>query len=177
MDNKKINQRFDELESLISDLKISLADRCKELELKMNEVINSQSFLNDKYEQISTRMDAAEQDKSALVAENISLRTQVMKSTNDIALLQQEVNDLEQYGRRDCLEIRGIPAQEKETVEGLNEIVQRIGEEIGIQIQDHDISTSHRLSSSRKNTMADPRVCGPNPIIVKISNRKVREDF
>ena len=65
-----------------------------------------------------------------LAAENTSLKSEGMKSSNDIALLQQEVDNLGQYIRRNCLEIRGIPAQE-ETVAALNETVQRIGEVMG----------------------------------------------
>ena len=71
----------------------------------------------------------------------------------NIALLQQEVDNLEQYIRRDCLEIRGIPAQEEETWAALNETVQRIGEVMEIQVKDRDISISHRLPG---RSIADP---------------------
>ena len=177
MDDKKINSRFDKLESLINDLKTSLTERYKELDVKLNEVIKSQSFLSDKYEEIITRLDAVEQEKCAQSVEITSLKSQAIKSLNDIALLQQEVNNLEQYTRRDCLEIRGIPIQEEETAEALNKIVQRIGEEMGVHVHDHDISISHRLPSGRKRSTDDSRTRDPNPIIVKFTNRKVREDF
>ena len=57
-------------------------------------------------------------------------------------------------------------------------LVPRIGEKMGIDVQGHYISISHRLPSSRKKIMAIPDyVHGLNPIIVKFTNRKVRKDW
>lgn len=106
-----------------------------------------------------------------------------MGSTNEINIIKDEINNLEQYIRRDCIEIRGIPNQGSESVRKTNEIVQRIGEKIGVQVDDRDISISHRLprrkrpsgyhlrSSSQSNSTES------DPIIVKFSNRTVRDEF
>ena len=60
----------------------------------------------------------------------------------DINLMREELNRQEQYSRRECLEISGIPFQESENT---NDIVIEIGKLVGIQIQEEDISVSHRL--------------------------------
>jgi hypothetical protein len=72
---------------------------------------------------------------------------------------------MEQYSRRDCLEILGIP-----TIigENTNKLVKKIGQQIGAHVSDQDISISHRLRTSDGR---DPA------IIVKFSCRDVRDKF
>jgi hypothetical protein len=41
--------------------------------------------------------------------ENQCLREKLHAAVNDVEMLKLEVNNMEQYSRRDCLEIRGIP--------------------------------------------------------------------
>ena len=62
---------------------------------------------------------------------------------------------LEQYGRRQNLEIVGIPVTSNENT---NAIVQEIVELLQVTISSKDISTSHRLHSKSKSN--------PPPIIV-----------
>ena len=54
-----------------------------------------------------------EKDKTALVEENASPRTQVLSITNDVKQAKKSLNDLEQYTRRDCTEIHGNPLPEE----------------------------------------------------------------
>lgn len=178
MDNPKINKRFDKLENLINELKVSMTSRYKELDSKLTEVVKSQQFLSEKYEEINTRLITVEQQKCELAIENTSLKAQVLKSSNDLHSLQQEVNNLEQYIRRDCLEIRGIPEQDNETVDMTNDLVQRVGEMIGVLVEEKDISISHRLSVGRNRSMTNgSRPRGPKSVIVKFANRQTRDDY
>ena len=54
-----------------------------------------------------------EKVKAALVEETASLRTQILSITNDLKQAKKSLNELEQYTRRDCTEIRGIPLLEE----------------------------------------------------------------
>ena len=56
-----------------------------------------------------------------------------------------KLNELEQYGRRDCLEIRGIPVQESEDTDT---IVCSAGNLVDVNFKTEDISVSHRPTSS-----------------------------
>ena len=58
----------------------------------------------------------------------------------------KKVDDLEQYGRRQNLEIVGIPFTEKENT---NEIVKIVAVLLQLKISDSDISTSHRLNTNK----------------------------
>ena len=43
------------------------------------------------------------------LVDNASLKAELLKSTNELKVLKKSLNNLEQYTRRDCLEIWGIP--------------------------------------------------------------------
>ena len=58
-----------------------------------------------------------EKDKTALVEENACLRTQILSITNDLKQAKKSLNELQQYTRRDCTEIRGIPLPEEPSEE------------------------------------------------------------
>ena len=57
--------------------------------------------------------------------------------------MYNDIELLEQYMRRDCLEIRGIPVL---TGEDTSQFVKKVWEIIEVQVQDQDISISHRLA-------------------------------
>ena len=52
-----------------------------------------------------------------------SLKDELLDTTNQLKALKESFNELEQYSRRDCLEIRGIAKISGDTREDTNEIV------------------------------------------------------
>ena len=61
-----------------------------------------------------------------------------------------ELNELQQYDWRECVEIRGIPMAVNNEHENTNEIAIEVGElRMDVKIAPEDISVSHRLKSSR----------------------------
>ena len=85
-----------------------------------------------------------------LVNENKSLKGKLLDTTSQLKVLKESFNELEQYSRRDCMEIRGIPEISSDTREDTNEIVVELGRKIGVDLKKEDISTSYRLPSKRK---------------------------
>ena len=77
-----------------------------------------------------------------------------------------KLNELEQYGSRDCLEIRGIPIQEGEDTDT---IVCSVGNLVNVNIKTEDISISHRLKSSPTDRNQPP------VIMAKFVRRSVRD--
>ncbi|XP_028414768.1 uncharacterized protein LOC114537858 [Dendronephthya gigantea] len=130
---------------------------------KIDKIEESIDFLSSKYDELITKYDSANDLMKDVQEENQCLRKQLHEAVNNIEMLKAEVNDLEQYSRRDCLEIRGIPMVMGENT---NEIVKRIGQEVGVHVSDQDISISHRLRASDGR---DPA------IIVKFNRRDVRD--
>ncbi len=72
------------------------------------------------------------------------------------------VNDLEQYRRREFVEISGVTPQDGEKIE---DIVIAIRREIGVEIGKHEITAFHRV----KKAKGDPI------IIAKFKNKKKKE--
>ena len=60
---------------------------------------------------------------------------------------EAQLEDLEQYGGRENLEIHGVPLKRDENT---NEIVKSVVSSLNVRLDDHQISTSHRLASSYK---------------------------
>ena len=53
---------------------------------------------------------------------------------------EEEINNMQQYSRRDCVEIAGVPQQ---LGENTNDLVMKVGLLIGISLSETDISVSH----------------------------------
>ena len=70
----------------------------------------------------------------------------LQKSNDDLATqvrdLNGKVDDLEQYGRRMCIRISGIPEMQNENV---NNLVMKVAGDIGANVTRHDIDRAHRV--------------------------------
>ena len=59
----------------------------------------------------------------------------------------EEVNDLEQYGRHECLEFQGLAWNKNENTDDL---VLRVSKMVGVDLKAKEISVFHRLSPAIK---------------------------
>jgi hypothetical protein len=73
----------------------------------IDKIEQSLSFLSDKYDDLLLKVLAMEDFNNDLAKENKFLKESLHSSTNNIELMKQELNNLGQYSRRECLEIRG----------------------------------------------------------------------
>ena len=64
----------------------------------------------------------------------------------EIGDLKSALDEQAQHSRRECLEIRGVPASQGEDT---NKIVKKIGSLIDADVNDTDISISHRISIAK----------------------------
>lgn len=93
------------------------------------------------------KLKEQEKENKEIFKENQFLKSTVKALDSHVLKLQVACNDLEQYSRRECLKIRGIPVSEgKDT----NMLVMKVGELMGVEIKEDNISVSHRLPSSSK---------------------------
>ena len=83
--------------------------------------------------------------------------------------------DLEQYTRRDCLEIiRGMPLPSTPMdMDQTDQVVLKIGEKMGVPIQKSDISISHRIPSRKQFTDEG----NPIPPAIKFMKSETRENL
>ena len=112
-------------------------------------------------------MSQLEESNKGLKKDNLFLNKELAKATNDIKNLRELQDEFEQYGRRECLEIRGIPQLQGENT---NEIIVKISSKVGVVLKEEDISISHRLPVQGRNAN------NFNPaIIVKFTRRVMRD--
>ena len=151
------------VEAAVKSFKQEYDIKMENLESELAEVKNSQEFISRQYDQLKV-------EYSQLLITNEKQETEIknLKSTA-IELSSQgekeatKLDDLEQYGRRQNLEIVGIPVQKDENT---NAIVQEVAKLLKVTITASDISTSHRLQT--KNELKLP------PIIVRFVSRDIQ---
>ena len=147
-------------------LEMILDEKLSPLSEQLKEALAMVKSLNTKYEKMEETLVVLQEENKALKEEHASLKAQVLSSANDLKSVQKSLNDLEQYTRRDSVEIRGIPLPEESQEEDTNEIVLQLSQKMGIPLERKDISVSHRI---RRRSLVDPA------IIVKFVRREVRE--
>lgn len=185
---QKINITKKEFESII-DAKL------KPINDSNHEMIDSMKFLNLCFEEIKQKVENLESSLQNVIKENHSLKQETTrlssenaKLSNLVKDLSKEPNDVQQYERRDCCEITGIPVEQNEVA---NNLVIRVGSLMDLKLDAEDISVSHRLpmrsepytSSSRTKVTTrsvdrniDPALHHPK-IIVKFVRRETKEPF
>ncbi|CAB4025447.1 Hypothetical predicted protein, partial [Paramuricea clavata] len=112
-------------------------------------------------------------------ASNISIKG-LEESYNQLKLpnetLHLEIDNLEQYGRRNCLLFHGVKEQEGAATRSQTEntdaiVVSIMKEKLGLEISEADLDRSHRLGRKVPNVQSRPR---PRPIIVKFLSYNIR---
>lgn len=96
--DEKLEQKLGPLNSTITELK-------KSVEAAMNHV----EFVNAKYDEMQKMMESSNDERKALQDENKILKATIRSIESSLASVIRANHDLEQYTRRECLEIRGIP--------------------------------------------------------------------
>ena len=108
-----------------------LDEKLGPLSEELKEALAMLKSLSTKYEKMEESLGALQEENEVLKEEYASLKSQLLSSANDLKSVQKSFNDLEQYTRRDCLEIRGIPLPEESQAEDTNEMVLQLSQKMG----------------------------------------------
>ena len=100
----KLEQKLAPFKSTFEDLKKTLEDT-KEL----------LSFTSKQYDTVIKRLSECEEENKKLRNENKILQKSLNKLDTSLKSVIKANNDLEQYTRRECVEIRGIPQKPDES--------------------------------------------------------------
>ncbi|CAH3180828.1 unnamed protein product [Porites evermanni] len=107
-------------------------------------------FVNAKYDELLKMMKSSKDERNALKDENKILRATIRSIESSLESVTRANNDLEQYTRRECVEIRGIPVAATPSEEQTNNIVKDVGKLLGVDITENDISVSHRMPKTQR---------------------------
>ena len=135
------------LDEKLAPLKLNICD----LQEKLGEAMKFLDLANANYEeQVLHKLDVQEAERKELIAENKILKSTMHSMEKKMSQIYDKYNDMEQYSRRECLEIRGIPQPQDPKSENTNDVVFRVGKLMRVNLSQEDISVSHRLPTSTK---------------------------
>ena len=142
-------------------------------DVKLAPIIKSLDFISNGFDELTRKVTKLEESNKTLENENRSLKNQTADLWKEVNQLKTAMDGQEQYSRRECLEIRGIPTA---LGEDTDKIIKSVGSILDVDIDDSDSSVSHRIgipSSTRPETSAT--VTSRAAIIVKFTNRNIRD--
>ncbi|XP_041485605.1 uncharacterized protein LOC121431888 [Lytechinus variegatus] len=166
-DNEETNESYflSLIKNELGKLSNSLSAKLTVLEKSIDSVregqssiVNSLSFLNEKFEEMKLKAEKIEKENRELKEQNICLQKRFSELTF-------QLNDLDQYHRRVNLEVAGVPERQGEVPE---RIVLNIAKHISPELAASDFDVVHRLGSKRQ---ADNKA---RPIIVRFTTRRAR---
>ena len=67
---------------------------------------------------------------------------EIAKLKEEVTECKLKIDELEQYSRKNCLNVTGIPETSEEST---NQIIKDLCKVIGVQLDTRDIDTSHRI--------------------------------
>ena len=87
----------------------------------------------------------------------IELESQISIQQNAIDKLIVKSDDNEQYSRRSCLRIHGIPTSEDGVNEDITSIVKKCYEDIDLPFNEENIDRAHRIGKNYKEVTSGKR--------------------
>jgi len=162
-DMEIIAEKLDKLTDMMDSK--STESSLQELVKEIRELRKRQEFLEKQYEDMKNHLKQTDGEMVRPRSENKELQRTVQELRKTTSDNQEAINSLEQCGRRECLEIKGLAwSQHKNT----DELVVATAKKLNVNIKKDYISVSQRLSKCNKD---NPR---PN-IIARFCSRRVRD--
>ena len=157
-----------ELKSELEALRTSI----KTLTARVDGIEKSQSFISEKYESVLKTLKTLNQTTNTLgkkdteltkIADSLAERTNRVEQA--VYRIECAIDEVQQYSRRDCLEITGIPILPEENPK---QLIKEIGTLIDVNVEDVHLAAVHRLPDT-KNVK--------HRLIVKFVHRDKREEM
>lgn len=137
----------------------------KELTERMATIEASQAFVSKKYDELTQGFQTTKKHLNGCDTKIKQQHELITINQESIEDLYYQLDDLQQYSRRECLEISGIPKLPDDKPE---QLVTELGALAGVEITHQDISVAHRLPDTKKTK---------NRIIVKFVRRDKKDEL
>ena len=151
------NEFQSQLESVRGEIK-TLSKKCIDIE-------KSQNFMSREFENLKESLQTTKKHVTEAVQSIKKLEMRLEAAEKAIYDQQVLTDSLQQYQRRDCIEITGVPSTPDEDPK---RITVEVGQLMGIDVSESHISIAHRLPATRKV---------PNRIIAKFVHRDKKDEF
>lgn len=140
-DMEEKNEDLPSLYRLINTMRQEMKDNQREVNTRLLEVEKSQAFIASQYDEINKKLDSV-----LLLKDKVNELETIIKSKDIIIQdMGNRLTKLEQYSRKNCIEIREIPIAPQENIE---DVVINIGNKLNIPVKSNDIEAAHRLKAA-----------------------------
>ncbi len=146
-----------------SEIKNAVSSSLKPFEKRLTEIEKAQQFQSHQYESFRKQVETVLRVNSELKAENEQLIQRIKDLERIDEVRATSVDNVEQYGRRDVVEVCGIPRCADENCEN---IILELAKKVNVSLSENEIEACHRISSKSEAAM-----------ITKLSSRKKREEL
>lgn len=136
------------LRGMLEEMRSEISSQLKGFRKEFVELSDSVKFISDKIDESNKLMKQMGEEFTVLKKENEDLRTANAGLTRQVSTLKDKIATMEQYSRKDNLEISGLPVTPNEDIMTL---IKDIGDSVGVDISEGDISTAHRVPTFHKN--------------------------
>ncbi|XP_046683510.1 uncharacterized protein LOC124369531 [Homalodisca vitripennis] len=151
---------------LFEAFKKEVSDELKSHSTQFQDFKTALDFFSAKLDDSNKAMAEIQTQYKEIRRENEAFKVQNAQLSQRVGALETKVRDLEQYSRRDNIEINGLPE-----IPGENSmsILQDIGRAIGVEVEPSTIVAVHRVPTfSRTRTP---------PLIVRFTTRDKRDEW
>lgn len=152
--------------TMMEDFKKQIFKELKVFQSEITGLTTSVQFISDKLDSANEFMNKINSEITAVKEENEKLKENNATLTSEVGVLKDRVRSLEQYTRKNNIEISGIPTTPNEQ---MNKLIKDVGTAVGLEIHDSQISAAHRIPSFKKDR--------PHSIIVQFTARSTKEAF
>ena len=152
-----------ELKEMLVDIKIELSNIARENKKFAKEIAELRKLIYDQkieLDSLKASIKETENKNTAMEAELFAARNKIEEQEEEIAELYRLQDNLEQYTRKQSLEVCGIPASAYASTEGA---VLKIASALDVPMSAEDINISHKIKSN-----------GVGTILVKFQSHKAK---
>ena len=157
---------LEEVEQLITKELEPIKAAIDDVKSKLGEMDKSCNFLSAKFDQLQEQLQSTKGKARNIASEIKTVKQDAEQMKKNINESKNEIDEIAQYLRRDCVEISGL---QPTTDQSCDNLVRAIGQEMGLEIEENDISTAHPLLTFDKNR--------DSKIIVKFTRRDTKNEF
>ena len=123
--------------------------------------------LNEENDKIRGDLLELKCTNAKLEEQNTSLQSQVDNLQSEVELRSMVLEDLQQYSRRNCILVTGVPEEPSENTDKLIKEKELSTEKMEVPLNDKDIDRSHRVGK--------PKAGKARAIIVKLTRKQQKD--
>lgn len=149
---------------VLEDFKKDMFTEFNNLRSEMSGMTTSMQFLSDKMDAASALMNDMKKEQASIRKENAELKANNQFLSGLVSDLQERMRNIEQYSRKNNIEVSGIPSTPQEDVKS---IVKDLGAAMGVEVQPSHIAAAHRIPSYIKDRIP--------AIVIQFHDRDIKE--